>query len=509
MKNFAHFGGFEMNNPVTIWKPLEFNENWFGTSTSKLDNILPSWRKKREQLKQDIREYEKFLNRLKRQHAIETGIIEQLYDMNEGITETFIKEGFVESYIQHGDTNIPKKKLLNYLNDHFDAIDFVFDLVKANRSITKSFILELHQLITNHQEYTEAVDSLGRIIQVDLLRGKFKIHDNNPRRDDGMIFLYCPPVQVESEIDKLLEIYSDLENQKVHPIIKAAWFHHSFVQIHPFQDGNGRMARLLASLILIKEALFPFTVNRAEKRRYIYGLENADDGIFQPLIDLFSDTQIRNIEYALNLKPEPSFDSFKQVVEHFTEKVHNLNAKARQEREEQIDKNREKIVEVCETILSQIVSDIQAQVGNGAEIILDNSKSYNTHYFTHQIIQYAKQHDYYFNRAFLRSWLRVKFELPQDKKYQLIISIHHYGYDDSTIALGAFMEIESEILNNNEDVRAMRKNKKGNIFTAIPLEIKPLTISIEIEIQNIDSVIKSFLTDAATLALAHIAYDIK
>lgn len=498
-----------MDNPVVIWKPLEFDDNWLRTSTDKLDNILPSWRKKREQLKQDFREYEKFLSRLKRQHAIETGIIERLYDMNEGITETFIKEGFVESYIQHGDTNIPPRKLLNYLNDHFEAIDFVFDLVKSNRAITKSFILELHQLITTHQEHTDAVDSLGNILQVGLLKGQFKIHENNPRRDDGSIFLYCPPVHVESEVDKLLESYSSLEDQKIHPIIKASWFHHSFVQIHPFQDGNGRMARLLASLILIKEDLFPFTVKRAEKRRYIEGLEKADSGIYQPLIDFFCDTQIRNIEHALNLKPEPFVDSFKQVVEHFTEKVHNLNAKARQEREEYININRERILGVCETALSQIVSEIQGQVGTGATVILDGSGPYNTHYFTHQIIQYARQHDYYFNSALFRRWLRVKFDLPQDKRYQLIISIHHYGYDDSTIAIGAFMEIESEIIKDVGDVHATRKNTKGNMFTAIPLEIKPLTISVEAEIQNIDSIIKSFLTDTATLALAHIAYDIK
>ncbi|MHB8172287.1 MAG: Fic family protein [Thermincolia bacterium] len=188
------------------------------------------------------------------------------------------------SYIQYGDTNIPPTKLMKYLYDHFDAIDFVFDLVKENRAITKSFILELHQLITSNQDYTEAIDSLGKIIQVELLRGQFKKHENNPKKSDGVVFLYCPPVHVESEIDKLLDIYYMLEKRKVHPIIKAAWFHHGFVQIHPFQDGNGRMARLLASLILIKEDLFPFTVNRIEKKRYIDGLEMADKGVYILLI---------------------------------------------------------------------------------------------------------------------------------------------------------------------------------------------------------------------------------
>jgi len=495
---------------ISIWKPLVFDEKWLKISTTKLDNILPSWRKKREQLKQDIREYEKFLVKLKRQHAIETGIIERLYDMKEGITETFIKEGFVESYIQHGDTNIPPTKLMKYLNDHFEAMDFVFDLVKANRTITKSFILELHQLITTHQDTSDAIDSLGNLVQVELLRGQFKKHDNNPKRSDGTVFLYCPPVHVEGEIDRLINIYNNLEEQRVHPIIKAAWFHHSFVQIHPFQDGNGRIARLLASLILIKDGLFPFTVNRVEKKRYIDGLELADKGTYQPLIDLFSDTQIRNIEHALNLKPEPVANSFKQVVEHFKETVRNLNLKAGQEREKHINKNRESIFTVCERVLQQITLEIQNQIENGAYLILDVSNPHNAHYFSRQIIQYAKQHDYYFNSSVFRGWFRIKFELPQNKKYQLIISIHHYGYDDSTIAIGAFMEIvtEQEKITELRDAQVIRKNHKGTVFTAIPLETKPLTISVEEELSDIETGIRAFLQDSVTLALAHIAYDI-
>lgn len=70
---------------------------------------MPSWYRKREELLTGNKDYEDFLNRLKRQHAIETGVVEKLYDLNEGITQTFIKEGFVESYLQHGDTNISPK----------------------------------------------------------------------------------------------------------------------------------------------------------------------------------------------------------------------------------------------------------------------------------------------------------------------------------------------------------------------------------------------------------------
>ncbi len=71
-------------------------------------------------------------------------------------------------------------------------------------------------------------------------------------------------------MEQLVNIYHALEEEKIHPLIIAGWVHHAFTTIHPFQDGNGRVVRLLASLILIKHKLFPITVLREEaKLKYI------------------------------------------------------------------------------------------------------------------------------------------------------------------------------------------------------------------------------------------------
>lgn len=499
------------NTEISIWKPIKFDNKWTECSTAILDNLLPSWKYKREQFKRDIKEYDRFINRLKRQHAIETGIIEKLYDLKEGITETFIKEGFIESYLQHGDTNISSSNLMKYLHSHFEAIDFVFDLVKLNRTISKSFILELHQLITQHQETSEAIDSLGNIVQVNLIKGQFKKHENNPRRSDGTIFLYCPPIHVETEIEKLLEIYEMLEEKNVHTVIKAAWFHHAFVQIHPFQDGNGRIARLLASLILIKGGLFPFTVNRNDKKKYIESLEKADGGNYQAIVDYFCDVQKRNIEFALNLKTEIVEGSFNQVVEHLSGKIKVLNDKVIKEREDHISRNREKIFNFCSSVVGEMVNVLKQNLEKGADVSLEVSNKSNVHYFTHQIAQYATQNNYFFNSSLYRGWFRIKLDLPNDKKYQIILSLHHYGYDDSTLAIGAFLEIVTDTEKNQDKKianRSIRKSDTGSFYTTIPLEIKPLTISVEREIVDLENSIKGFLQDSVTIGLAFIASEI-
>jgi hypothetical protein len=80
-----------------VWTPIEFSEKWAKATTAKFDDLAPSWFKRRESLTEGDDDYKEFLERLKRQHAIETGIVEKLYDLSEGITQTFIKEGFIDS----------------------------------------------------------------------------------------------------------------------------------------------------------------------------------------------------------------------------------------------------------------------------------------------------------------------------------------------------------------------------------------------------------------------------
>ncbi|MCC6690165.1 MAG: Fic family protein [Bacteroidia bacterium] len=503
-----------MEKQITIWQPIRFDEKWLALNTSKLDGIAPSWFSKRDQLKEGSGEYEDFLNKLKRQHAIETGIVEKLYDLKEGITQTFIKEGFVESYLQHGDTNIPPKQLFAYLRDHFDAIDFVFDVVKQNRQITKGFILELHQLITQHQETTDAIDSLGNVVKVNLLKGQFKKFDNNPQRADGTIFLYCPPLHTDSEIDKLISLLLDLEAQQVKPIIISAWFHHAFTQIHPFQDGNGRLARLLASLILIRHGLFPFTVKGSEKKKYIDSLELADKNKPQSLVDFFCEVEKRNIEEVLNLKLDTSISkkSLEEVADVFSQKVESWKQGLQKERFDKINENRNKLFRYCNTVLDEIVRELYKRISKDmAEIYLDKSHPESEKYFwfSHQIVDYAKLHDYFFNRTLPRGWFKIAFVLSEERQYQLVISFHHYGYDDSTVAIGAFLEfIESSANGKRKTNGFSRKGQNNNLITSLPLNIKPHIISLEADTEELESNLKSFLQETITVTLGQIASEI-
>ena len=92
----------------------------------------------------------------------------------------------------------------------------------------------------------------------------------------GEIYHYTPPEQVKPAMSDLIDWYRTREKEGEHPIVVAATFHYRFVRIHPFDDGNGRMARLLMNMILIRHGYTVAIVPRDERSRYIDMLEQAD-----------------------------------------------------------------------------------------------------------------------------------------------------------------------------------------------------------------------------------------
>jgi fido (protein-threonine AMPylation protein) len=468
--------------------------------------LLPSWVRKRETLKERSKEYTVFMERLKRQHAIETGIVERLYDLSESITETFIKEGFVESYLQHGDTNIPSGQLMAFLNDNFEALDFVFDLVKNNRSLTVGFIKELHHLITRHQDTAEGRDQFGNRLQIPLLKGAFKERENNPTRGDGTRFLYCPPVHVAAEMERLVSIVSELEERQVKPLLIATWLHHAFVTIHPFQDGNGRVARMLASLVLIKHNLFPLTVKRNEKKRYIDALTLADEDEPQGLVDYFGEMQKRNIEMVLNAKfeIEISKTSLNEMVEIFSRKLKTEVGKRKKEKNrfKLIERNRDAFFKYCHRILKTIKQELENKISTDAQFQIDEwRQDLVNKIFRYRDItnQYAVKHGYYFNDDLPGGGFIFKVQLSEFGRYDLIITLHHFGYDDSVFAVGSIL-MHSESNNSQE-------TPKIN-----PLSLKPFTISLDNDIATFDNLyedLQSYLQNLLTIALAEITSELQ
>lgn len=86
----------------------------------------------------------------------------------------------------------------------------------------------------------------------------------------------APPEKVEDEMRELVKWYHD--NEKIHPLERAAVFHGRFEAVHPFEDGNGRVGRLLINVMLMSRGYPPLIVRKTHRNSYLACLEAFDNG---------------------------------------------------------------------------------------------------------------------------------------------------------------------------------------------------------------------------------------
>ena len=209
-----------------------------------------------------------------------------------------IERGIDAALIPHGDDQQPES-VAAMIQDHQAAVESILRFVRGERILNTGYVKEMHALMTRNQAWAEAADAQGRISRVELIRGDYKRWPNNPLRPDGSIHEYCPPEHVAAEMDRLIELRRGHES--VAPEVEAAWLHHRFTRIHPFQDGNGRIARALATLVFVKAGWFPLVVRNEGRARYLNALERADAGDLSELVKLFASLQKDELLKALSI----------------------------------------------------------------------------------------------------------------------------------------------------------------------------------------------------------------
>ena len=409
------------------WTPILDYENDPATLAQKeLDSLAAVWETERSQLEDSEALFE-FNRKLHREWAVETGLIERVYDFDRGVTELLIERGIDATLIPHGSGDDPER-IASMIQDHEAAIEYVFAFVKDERTLSTSYIKELHQLLTQNQETAEGRDRLGKRVRIPLLRGAYKKRPNNPLGRSGAIHEYCPPEQVASEMERLIEMHRT--HEKVAPEVEAAWLHHRFTQIHPFQDGNGRVARALATLVLVKAHRFPLVVRSKAKGDYLDALQAADRGDLNPLIGFFAEIQKREFVRALGLSCEVEKDfraedlirATRRELEHrrtvLTGEWNTVRDKA------------EYLRQCAETRMNELRAAIETDMGtilDHVQVFVDGESDHGerSHYFRPQIVAGAQALDYFANLESYRAWVRLV--IHNANQSQILLSFHGIG----------------------------------------------------------------------------------
>jgi len=179
-----------------------------------------------------------------------------------------LDESETQMVIEHGITigGHTVKEHLEAIN-HAEAITQLYDLAERGAALTHADILQLHALITE---------------KLMLSAGQYR---------DGPVSIrgsrhVPPPWQRVPELMHIWLAWPDSEGLMYPPIVRAALAHEAFLNIHPFYDGNGRVARLLLHLQLMRDGYPAVLIQRSVRETYIRALEAAHFGAYQGLVTL-------------------------------------------------------------------------------------------------------------------------------------------------------------------------------------------------------------------------------
>ncbi|WP_452223238.1 Fic family protein [Lacinutrix chionoecetis] len=213
-------------------------------------------------------------------------LIEWTYNSNsiEGNTLSLRETQMV---LQEGVT-IKGKSLREHFEakNHEHAINYLYTLVKPDYKLNSKDILSLHGLVLRTIE--------------DGFAGRLR---NAGVRISGANFVPPNAIKVSQLLDELVD-FVNTNPLQLNSIEMATVFHHQFVHIHPFFDGNGRTVRLVMNLLLMKHGFPPAIILKNDRSKYYAALNQANKGNYSKLMLLMCQALERTTNIYLTALPD-------------------------------------------------------------------------------------------------------------------------------------------------------------------------------------------------------------
>jgi len=211
--------------------------------------------------------------------AIDTGAIEGLYEVDRGFTFTVA----TETAIWEASLDAKGPHVRPMFEAALSAYEYVLDLATNRTPMTEMIVRTLHQELCRPQDTYTVATAVG-VQEQPLIKGQYKTAPKHVRGRDGAMHSYAPVDLTPAEMHRLMGELSSAEFAAAHPVLQAAYAHFAFVAIHPFADGNGRVARALASVYTYRAASVPFLVLFEHRHAYYEALAAADHNVLEPFV---------------------------------------------------------------------------------------------------------------------------------------------------------------------------------------------------------------------------------
>ena len=185
--------------------------------------------------------------------------------------------------------------------NHHEAIDYLETLIKPKYILSEKDIIELQNIILTKIEK----DYAGRY-----RTGGVRIVGAN----------FTPPNALKVyDLMKDLVSWTNENPLGLNDIALATVFHHRFVHIHPFSDGNGRTVRLAMNLLLMRKGFPPAIILKNDRKKYYAALNQANNGKYEKLTLLMIQALERSLDIYLSAYPSESFEDDYQNISDIVE----------------------------------------------------------------------------------------------------------------------------------------------------------------------------------------------
>lgn len=438
-----------MSEPITLpWSwvtPLDDVNGALEVELAKLDAYREAWEEFIGRLSED--EFAETRRRTLTRHAIETGIIERLYVASHGVTEALVAEGLVREVAERAEGELVEGELKEdafvTIETQFEALEFLAGSVKAGRTLSVSFIKQLHVAITRNQPTFKARDTLGRPGELRLRHGEWKRQNNHVLRDDGSLLQYTPYEHVDAEMDRLVDLYAEMDDS--HPIVRAAWLHHRFIGVHPFEDGNGRIARALVLLVLLQARWAPLVVEGSRRTEYLDKLDAANGGDLAPLVRFFADLERRALVSELQRSVTVGPTAV-DVARGYAERIRAEQTAADEIRATEASALASELQIRIERELSRLGEELRSafvDVDHAAHqnVLPKSPPEPEARYWYAQLVRAAKAANFFANLAEGTWWVRLRLVvLGQELRY--VVATQKVGHGETGIlAVTIFSEL--------------------------------------------------------------------
>lgn len=173
-----------------------------------------------------------------------------------------------------------KMKDFEEMKAHNLCLNLMIQEAQSDRPLTETFIRELHHTMLREDYEVPVKTPTGAVSSYTVHAGIYKTRPNSVLTPAGTMFYYASPEETPALMYDLVNWYNEATSTKeLSPIELAAVFHYRYIRIHPFEDGNGRIARLLVNFILKRHGWPMMVIKTKSKQAYLNALARTDASI--------------------------------------------------------------------------------------------------------------------------------------------------------------------------------------------------------------------------------------